>query len=207
MPIEYSQEKDLTEFVDRLTSGDDIAELSPLRDHKIKVLACFLVDTDESGETKERKGDLVVLKKVGDVERTFMEDKAQFILVVDNGAWNGWNDEQRAAHLYDALISISVEKTAKGIKIKRVPPDVRAHTESVARFGAYNKPLQGMVDAFTDKSQRLHLWDIARTGGHAPEPAPEPEPEESHIRTGDEEMQESAEPPGPRKPKLKPVKK
>lgn len=206
MPIEYSQEKELTELVDKLASGDDMSELSPLRDHKIKVLACFLIDTDEHGETKARKGDLVVLKKVGDVERTFMKDKAQFILVVDNGAWQGWNNQQRAAHLYNALIGISVEKTAKGVKIKRVPPDVRAYLSTVARFGAYDKPIQKMIEAHGDKSQRVdHVYELAATGGHAP--AEVPEPEQPHIRTGDEEMQDAPEPPGPRKPRLKPAKK
>lgn len=209
MPKEYSQEKELTEFVERLTTGDDIAELSPLRDHKIRVLACFVIDTDDDGEPKAGKGDPVVLKKVGDVERTFLKDKAQFILVVDYHAWNGWSDKLRTAYLYDELIGISVEKTEKGVKIKRVPPGVRTHTSSVARFGAYTKPLQELMDAYDNKSQRLdHLFEIAETGGHQPA---EQEPEESHIKTGDQVMQEAAdaaEPPGPRKPKLnKPVKK
>lgn len=204
MPKEYSIEKELTEFVDKLVAGDKIPHLSPLRDNKIKVVACFVIDTDEDGEPKAGKGQPVVLKKVGDVERTFIKDHAQFILVVDYHAWNGWNETLRHAYLYNELISISVEKNDKGVKIKRVAPDVNAFISSMALFGPYTKPLQDMVEAYTNKGTRL-LLDMAETGGH--EPAPEPEPEESHIRTGDEEMQESAEPPGPRKPKLKPVKK
>lgn len=205
MPKEYSIEKELTEFVDKLVSGGRIPHLSPLRDNNIKVVACFVIDTDEDGEPKAGKGHPVVLKKVGDVERTFVKDHAQFILVVDYHAWNGWDETLRHAFLYNELISISVEKNDKGVKIKRVAPDVNAFISSMALFGPYTKSLQDFVEAYANKSTRL-LIDFVGTGGHAPAHE-EPESEESHIQTSDEEMQEAAEPPGPRKPKLKPVKK
>ena len=206
MPKTYSIEKELTDFVEKLLLNSEIVGLSPLRDHKVKVAACFVIDTDDDGEAKAGKGAPVVLKKVGEVERTFVKDRAQFILVVDYHAWNSWNEKLRHAYLYEELISISVEKTEKGIKIKRVPHDVNTHVSSMALFGPYTKPLQDLVEAYANKGHRVdHLFDLAATGGHQPEP----ELEESHIKTAEEvlgeepEAEPEAEPPGPRKPNLK----
>ncbi len=213
--IEYSAEKELTQFVDDLINDPRYSELAGLRENKIRVLACFSIRTGDDGETQPCKGEPISLKKVSDVERIFVKDKAQFILVVDYHAWEQWNEKLRTACIYHHLVSLDVQKGEHGIKIKRVKCPVQVHTQEAARFGAYSQPLLELVEALKDKSRRadwlIEAIDTAESTTEPVEESPE-EPadaEQPHVRSADEiaaEAEDELPAPKPSLPK-KGVKK
>jgi len=224
MPKQYSEERELTDFVNKLMARKELVEFNPLREQQIKVLSCFVISTTATGEEKPGKGKgEVVLKKISDAERIFIKEQAQFILLVDHASWSEWNEKKQAAHVYSALAGIVVETGAKGVKIKCVKPDLQAHSAAIARFGLFTNSLQGFKEALDNKSQRLldDCFEFLATGGRGrPAVAETPEPaepaevpeEEAHIKTSDEVMADADadEAPVPRKPilpKRQPAKK
>src|SRR4051812_14682303 len=123
--IEYSVEKELTELVDEVLHKPEHSEFGPIRDVDLTILPCFVIRTDEDGQTKAGKGDPVKLKKISDLDRLFMKDKPHYIVVVDYGVWENAPDEQRMAMLHACLMQISVEHTDGGkIKLGSRKPDV-----------------------------------------------------------------------------------
>jgi hypothetical protein len=153
MPIEYSiSENTLQEYLDEMVSDMSLAEFAPLRDNKIKVLACTKVKVQEE-EEQPCSGDPVSVKKVSDLHRVFID--GHYIVVVDHYTFNHLNDLQLKALLHSALMHISVETTESGIKLGTRKPDIRVFQATINRFGAYTDALLGLRECLIAAGKRF----------------------------------------------------
>jgi hypothetical protein len=146
MPTEYIQDKELADAVTDMLADDTYHEFDPIRNHEVKIESCLCVRVDDKGENAAPKPEPATLKKVGAVEKLFVD--ADYILVVDNSAWVEANEVQKGAIIHRGLMKINIEAGEGKIKIGTRKPNIVEFTETVARFGAYNEPLLGFRDAF-----------------------------------------------------------
>ena len=193
----YESDHSMTEVLAKVIAHTRLSGMGALREHGIKVLACAAIRMDEEGTTQTCSGPPVKLCKVSDALRVYMKDKARFVLVIDSGTWEQWNDNTRMAHVYAAITGITVEKDKKGLKVRTEKPDIMEHSNTVAHFGIYNPSVQRFDAALRDKDHRLvdmvaglqEQHEAAEEASAAPEPEPVAEEERPRIRTADEEIQ------------------
>lgn len=154
MPTEYVQDKEISDAVTDMLGDDVYNEFDAIRNSEIKIEACLCVRTTKEGEDAPCKGEPVVLKKVGKVERVFLD--TDYILVVDNSAWKEANSEvAQLAMLHRALMHIDVTENEGNFKLGKRKPDVVEFSATVGRFGAYKESLLCLREAFTLSAKQL----------------------------------------------------
>jgi len=172
--IEYSQEKELDEALDKLMRSDPF--FLPVLDN-VKVAACFCIRTDDNEATVAGKGDPVIVKKVPADMQVFMKPKATFILVVDYHFWENADERQKKGHMHRALSRIKVEKTEGGLKITMRKWDIQENLATLKAIGAYTEGHVVLVEMVRSKQLSMMQAIVERKVTGKPEPEPEPEPE------------------------------
>ena len=153
---EYVPDEDLTPLVNAVMANEELTELQDIRDNSITIHCCMRVKLDSNGDSKPYKGAPCKLKKVSDAERAFMHDNAQYVLIMDYGFWNGANERQRVAHIFDALQDIEIEDGKSGPKLKKRASDVIInHMATIRRFGAFDEPTLNLQECYKDVGGRL----------------------------------------------------
>ena len=148
MQIEYSQEKELDDALDRVLHSDP--NFVPLIDN-LKIGACFCIRTDDKEATVAGKGEPVVLKKVPADMQTFMRPKNHFVLVVDYHFWENAMPDRKNALMFRALTRIKMEKTDAGLKVGTRPWDIQDNLAMLKKFGPYNDAHVMLAEIFRDK--------------------------------------------------------
>lgn len=163
---EYVEDAGLNDALKAILTNVSLAEFSPLRDAKLKVLPLLKVVTNKEGEHTPCKGTPAQVKKVSDLHRAAGID-ADYLLVVDYYAWNhpkGINPQITLdAMLHHALKSIKIEVKEGKPKFSKNDPDVEVYLDTVNRY-----PVAG---AFAEEIKTIS--DMVQ---HAP-PPPEPSEE------------------------------
>lgn len=178
--IEYSQEKELDEALDKLLRSDPF--LLPVLDN-VKVAACFCIRTDDNEATVAGKGDPVIVKKVPADMQVFMKPKATFILVVDYHFWENADERQKKGYMHRALSRIKVEKTESGLKIGMRKWDIQENLATLKAIGVYTEGQVVLVEMVRSKQLSMMQAIVDRKVTGKPEepktePTTEPEPEE-----------------------------
>jgi hypothetical protein len=172
--IEYSQEKELDEALDKLLHSFPC--FTPLLDN-VKVAACFCVRTDDNEATVAGKTPVVIKKVPADMQ-VFMKPKATFILVVDYHFWENADERQKNGHMHKALSRVKVEKTEAGLKISMRKWDIQENFTTLKDIGAYDEGHVVLVEMVRSKQLSMMQAIVERKVTGKPEPTPEPEPEE-----------------------------
>jgi hypothetical protein len=172
--IEYSQEKELDEALDKMLRSDPY--FLPVLDN-VKVAACFCIRTDDNEATVAGKGEPVVVKKVPADMQVFMKPKATFILVVDYHFWENADERQKKGHMHHALSRIKVEKTEGGLKISMRKWDIQENFATFKAIGAYTDGHVMLVEMVRSKQLSMVQSVVDRMAKPEAEPEPEPEPD------------------------------
>lgn len=145
--VEYSEEKELTEFFAEIMKLPDFADLV---EDEVAILPCFCIRTNDDGENVDYKWPPVKAKKVDEAMRIFMPEKPHYVLIVDYTYWKDVQPAQCEAAIHEALCSINVTKTDAGdLKLKTVPPEIVTYARTLKRYGPYRQTLQDAADFFT----------------------------------------------------------
>jgi hypothetical protein len=175
---EYVEDAGLNDALSAILKNVSIAEFSPLREQKIKIIPFLKVVTNTEGEHKPCKGIPAQVKKVGDLHRAAGID-ADYLLVVDYYAWNhpkGINPQVTLdAMLHHALKAIKIEVKEGKPKFGSNKPDVEVYIDTVNRYGAFAEEIKTVSDMVAHAPQEA----AALANGELEEPAVEeaqPEP-------------------------------
>lgn len=154
MPTEYVLDKEISNAVTDMLADDSYHEFDAIRNSEIKIEACLCVRTTKEGEDAPCKGEPTALKKVGAMERLFLD--ADYVLVVDNSAWKTANtDIAQLAMIHRALMAIDVTEDEGKFKLGKRKPDIVEFAATVGRFGAYKDSLLNLREAFTVSGKLL----------------------------------------------------
>lgn len=177
--IEYSQEKELDDWLEKLLNTYPL--FAPLTSNGIKISACFVIRTDDNEATVAGKGEPVIVKRVPAAMQIFMKPKASFVVVVDYYFWENATDKVKNSQLFRALSRIRVEKTDNGLKLGMRQWDIQDNIATVVAFGPYTDKHVMYAEAIRGKQLSMSQAGIDRTTPKAPkapkasEPLPEPE--------------------------------
>lgn len=193
---EYTPDDELTSTVDLMLGT--LPQLQDLRDNSVGILCCMKVRMDDDGETEPPKGSPVKLKKLSELERLFIQNKAHYILTMDYHFWKHADRRQQWSKLFDELRDIKPEMTEAGLKLKKRLPSVTVkHVTTLELFGAHDdvtlsirnamKNASGRIVEFVDGLDRpaevadsaasAEMSEAADKVDQESEPEPEPEPE------------------------------
>lgn len=155
---EYEVDAELSAMVTLQLDRPELKELQSLRDNEIAILSCLRIRM-KNYEDVPCKGKPTKLKKLGEVERLFVDSHAHYVLVMDRHFWNHANERQRMANVFDALMDVLAEKTGKtesGLKLKKRPSDVDfSHMATINYFGPYNENTLNLFEAYSNTRYRL----------------------------------------------------
>lgn len=201
--IEYSQEKSLDDELENVLSNN--VKFLKLRED-VKIVACFVIRSDENSQTVPGKGEPVALKKVSPEMRAFMRTKAHFVMVVDYHFWEHALESEKIGNMTRALTRIVVEKTDAGLKIGTKKWDIQDNIETIESCGLYNEPMQRLNEAI--KRSKLLLSVAQSSIDRMSAGAPSPEVEPSPVQASPHDPIETEEPPveGEKPPKPLPRK-
>ena len=156
---EYVEDAGLNDALKATLTDTSIAEFSPLREAKVKILPLLKVTTNKEGEHTPCKGIAAQAKKVSDLHRAAGID-ADYLLVVDYHAWNhpkGINPQITLdAMLHHALKAIKIEVKEGKAKFSKNDPDVEVYIDTVHRYpqaGAYVEEIRTVSDIVQHASQ------------------------------------------------------
>lgn len=153
MPTEYVEDQAMSDAVTEMLGELSYTEFNPIREHEVKIEVRSCVRTDKDGGNAEPKAEPIVLKKVGPLERTIVD--TDYIIVVDNSAWELANEIQRNAIIHRGLMKVNIEAGEGSIKIGTRKPNIVEFTETIVRFGAYHEPLLNLREAMTLASKQV----------------------------------------------------
>lgn len=128
-------------------------EFNPIRDHEVKIEVRSCVRTDKHGQNQPPKDEPVQLKKVGAADRSIVD--TDYILIVDNSAWESANGQQRNAIIHRGLMKIDIEAGEGKIKLGTKKPNVVEFTETIVRFGPYDDRLLNFREVMTLASKQV----------------------------------------------------
>jgi hypothetical protein len=170
---EYVEDAGLNDALKATLTDVSIAEFSPLREAKVKILPLLKVTTNKEGEHTPCKGIPAQAKKVSDLHRAAGID-ADYLLVVDYYAWNhpkGVNPQITLdAMLHHALKAIKIEVKEGKPKFSKNEPDVEVFIDTVNRY-----PQAG---AFVEEIRTVSDIVLHGTQPETPEADPEPPADE-----------------------------
>lgn len=153
MPTEYVRDQEMQDAVTDMLTKESFAEFNPIREHEVKIEVCSCVRTTKEGENAEAKEEPVMLKKIGPLEKVFVN--ADYIIVVDNSAWAEANEIQRNAIIHRGLMKINIEVKEGKIKVGTRKPNIVEFTETIVRYGTYREPLLNLREAMTLASKQV----------------------------------------------------
>ena len=154
MPTEYVTDKEISDAVTDMLADDVYNEFDAIRNSEINIDACLCVRTNNEGEEQPCKGEPATLKKVGKLEKVFLD--TDYILVVDNTAWKEANSTvAQLAMLHRALMEIDITENEGKFKLGKRKHDVREFSATIGRFGAYKESLLCLREAFTLSAKQL----------------------------------------------------
>lgn len=152
---EYEADAELSAMVTLQLDTPELKELQSLRDNEIAILSCLRIRMKDD-EDVPCKGKPAKIKKLGDVERLFVDGHAHYILVMDRHFWKHADKRQQMANVFDALMDVQAEQTESGLKLKKRPSDVDfSHMATVAYFGPYNEGTLNLFEAYSNTRYRL----------------------------------------------------
>lgn len=146
MPIEYYTDKGLDAAVTTVLEEKDHIEFKAILGLNITIGSCFKLTTDKDGEPKAGSGPTVVVQKVAPTTRLFTD--ADYLLIVDNHAYNGASPHQQQAMLHHGLMKISVEEKDGHVKKGVRKPDIVEFSATITRYGTYSDDLMGLKEVF-----------------------------------------------------------
>jgi hypothetical protein len=153
MPTEYVENQEMADAVTDALGELAYTEFNPIREHEVKIEIRSCVRVDAKGENAKPKDEPIALKKVGEVERSIVD--TDYILIVDNSAWEEANETQRKAIIHRGLMKINIEAEDGKIKVGTRKPDVVEFTETIMRFGAYRERILNLREAMTLASKQV----------------------------------------------------
>jgi hypothetical protein len=152
---EYEADAELSDMVTLQLDTPELKELQSLRDNEVAILSCVRIRMKDD-EDVPCKGKPAKIKKLGDVERLFVDNHAHYVLVMDRHFWKHANKRQQMANVFDALMDIQAEMTESGLKLKKRPSDVDfSHMATINYFGPYNENTLNLFEAYSNTSYRL----------------------------------------------------
>jgi hypothetical protein len=153
MPTEYEQNDEIQTAIVDMLGQEGFADLNPIREHEVKILSALCIRTDKNGEDAECKGDPVTLKKVGAMEKLFVD--ADYIVVIDRTTWNTASEVKQHAIIHRGLSKIDIKVTKGAIMLGTKKPDIVEFSTTLGHFGAYNEPLLQARDAMLSISKNV----------------------------------------------------
>lgn len=139
MAIEYFLDVALTESVLEFVNDPIYTEFSPIRQQEVGFLCAFMLKAGEDGEESPTSGDPVVIKKIADADRVFMDGR--YRIYVDQFRWKEANEIQQKAMLHRALMRINVISGEDGVKYGTRKPEIVEFQATALRFGAWSETL------------------------------------------------------------------
>jgi hypothetical protein len=153
MPTEYVEDAAMSDAVTEMLGELSYTEFNPIREHEVKIEVRSCVRTNKHGENAAPKAEPVALKKIGPIEKSIVD--TDYILIVDNSAWEAGNEIQRNAIIHRGLMKINIEAKEGKIKVGTRKPNIVEFTETISRFGAYHEPLLNLREVMTLASKQV----------------------------------------------------
>ena len=146
---EYVEDAGLNDALRVILTNVELAEFSPIRDAKLKIIPFLKVKINKEGEHQPCKGLPAQAKKVSDLHRAAGID-ADYLLVVDYYAWNhpkGINPQiTMDAMLHHALKTIKIEVKEGKPKFGKNDPDIEIFLDTIKRCGAFCEEIKTASD-------------------------------------------------------------
>ena len=152
--IEYEINEQFKKDVEAVVSDTKFTEFNALRELEVKIAAVVCTRTNNDDEHVPCKGTPITSKKLPPLFQLLTG--FHYLVVGDYYFWTHTTDKRKNAAIHGALSSIHVERTKAGsISLKMIKPDIQAHSVTVARFGAYDEPLENCMEAFKRSANLL----------------------------------------------------
>lgn len=201
--IEYSQEKDLDEALAACLASNP--KFIQITDH-CKVVACYVIRTNDKEEEVPGKTEQVAIKKVPPAFQVFTKPKADFVLIVDHHFWENATEAAKKGRMTRALTRIGVENTDNGIKLSIRPWDIQNNITAIELSGVYDEDTSRAKEAFDRVRNTLAMTEAVLNRMAKPrEEAPEPKPKAKGKGKTEDEAEPKLRP--ARKPPADPVPK
>lgn len=170
--IEFEEAPEVQEMVSALVSNVSYSEFGLLRDHAVRITACFKCaykdDADDADPLTAIAGPhpAKLIQYKGAVK---LQVSTDFCVVMDYCFWLGANVAKKTAAVHHALMQIEVRTKGDVVTLKTRRPDIVEFASTVTRFPSGVESIAGILPVLLQAAQRFGA-EIARstsaTGEH-----------------------------------------
>lgn len=189
--IEYRPDKELDALLKKILATEP--DCKRYIDYA-KILICFVSRNNEKEGVVKGKV-YAIIKKISQELQLFVQPKAQYIVVIDEGWWLDADTRERDGAISRQLSRIKIKVTDGGVKFSLSDYDIKENVATLKRHGAYSQELKSKLDEIGNVYALMDAMQLpAKTSAKAPAPTKAPEPAKEKTKELPKKMPEKTKP-------------